>query len=475
MSLQTIVNDGNVVYNAMASDHAPSGSAMLHRNLKEEPHKVISAQGNYLTLDNGQRVLDATGGAAVACLGHGNDRVKKAIAAQMDEVSYCHSLFFGSTSGEGLARELIDSTHDHMSKAFIVSSGSEAMEAAMKLARQYFLELSPPQPHRTRFIARKESYHGTTLGALSMSGHLARRGLFEPLLLPGNTISRVSACNAYRGLNIGESTPAYVARLAEELDAEFQRVGPSSVCAFVAEPVVGAALGCVPAVPGYFQAMKAICDRYGALLIFDEVMCGMGRSGTLHAWEQEDVVPDVQTIGKGLGGGYAAIAGVLVGEKVVRALEKGTGAFAHGQTYQGHPVACAAALEVQRIIREERLVENVARMGAYLERLLRDRLGGHPHVGDIRGKGLFWGIEFVQDKITKTPFDPKVGVAMAVHNKGMHPNYSISLYPGTGTVDGKVGDHVLIAPAYNVTQREIETIIDLTVRVVEDAFREMGF
>jgi len=266
------------------------------------------------------------------------------------------------------------------------------MEAAMKLTRQYFLELSPPQAHRTRFIARKESYHGTTLGALSMSGHLARRGLFEPLLLPTSTISRVSACNAYRGLHKGESTSTYVARLAQELDAEFQRVGPSSVCAFVAEPVVGAALGCVPAVPGYFKAMKAVCDKYGALLVFDEVMCGMGRSGTLHAWEQEDVVPDLQTIGKGLGGGYAAIAGVLVGEKVVRALEKGTGAFAHGQTYQGHPVACAAALEVQRIVREERLVENVAKMGALLERLLKHRLGGHPHVGDIRGKGLFWGV-----------------------------------------------------------------------------------
>ena len=266
------------------------------------------------------------------------------------------------------------------------------MEAAIKLSRQYFLELSPPQPQRFRFIARKESYHGTTLGALSMSGHLARRGLFEPVLIPADTISRVSACNAYHGRKQSESTSAYVARLAQELDIEFERVGPDSVCAFVAEPIVGAALGCVPAVPGYFKAMKAVCDKYGALLIFDEVMCGMGRSGTLHAWEQEGVVPDLQTIGKGLGGGYAAIAGVLVGQRVVHALEKGTGAFAHGQTYQGHPIACAAALEVQRIITEERLVENVAKLGARLERSLKDRLGGHPNVGDIRGKGLFWGV-----------------------------------------------------------------------------------
>ena len=266
------------------------------------------------------------------------------------------------------------------------------MEAAIKLCRQYFLELSPSQPQRIRFIAREESYHGTTLGALSMSGHLARRRLFQPILIPADNVSHVSACNAYRGMTAGESISAYVSRLADELDAEFQRVGAHSVCAFVAEPIVGAALGCVPAVPGYFRAMKAVCDKYGALLVFDEVMCGMGRSGTLHAWEQEGVVPDVQTIGKGLSGGYAAVAGVLVGPKVVRTLELGSGAFAHGQTYQGHPVACAAALEVQRIVSEDRLVEKVARRGAYLERRLRDRLAHHPNVGDIRGKGLFWGV-----------------------------------------------------------------------------------
>ena len=367
------------------------------------------------------------------------------------------------------------------------------MEAAIKLCRQYFLELSPPQPQRIRFIARKESYHGNTLGALSMSGHLGRRTLFEPILIPSNNISRVSACNSYRGMKGDESISAYVTRLAEELDAEFQRVGPDTVCAFVAEPVVGAALGCVPAVPGYFQAMKKVCDQYGALLVFDEIMCGMGRSGTVHAWEQEGVVPDMQTIGKGLGGGYAAVAGVLVGPRVVRALEQGSGAFAHGQTYQGHPVACAAGLEVQRIISEESLVVNVAKQGVYLERLLKERLADHPNVGDIRGKGLFWGvrlsspphpllplhagvdvsfqIEFVKNKATKEAFDRKLCVAMAVHNKGMHPDYSISLYPGTGTADGMVGDHVLLAPAYNISPADVELIVDLTARAVEDVFR----
>ena len=297
-----------------------------------------------------------------------------------------------------------------MSKALIVSSGSEAMEAAVKMARQYFLELVPPQPARVHFIARKESYHGNTLGALGVSGHVARRALYTPLLT--ENVSHVSACNPYRGLKDDESSEDYIQRLAQELEDEFQRIGPGKVCAFVAEPVVGVvsllspstdpwtrrltmmnqALGCVPALPGYFPAMKTVCDRHGALLILDEVMSGMGRSGTLHAWEQEDVVPDLQTIAKGLGGGYAPIGGMLAGPKVVETLTRGTGAFMHGQTYQGHPLACAAAAEVQKIIREENLLENVKNMGKLLEKSLKARLSTHPHVGNIRGKGLFWAV-----------------------------------------------------------------------------------
>lgn len=287
--------------------------------------------------------------------------------------------------------------------------GSEAVEAALKLARQYFLELPTPQPQRTKFIARLPSYHGTTLGALSAGGHVSRRRPFEPLL--SKNTSHVSPCYAYRGKRNGESDADYVSRLAAELDAEFQRVGSENVCAFIAEPVVGAvgscfsfhktivsanllfqALGCVPAVPGYFPAMKAVCEKYGALLILDEIMSGMGRCGTLHAWEQEDVVPDLQTIGKGLGGGYAPVSGLLIGDHIVQAIDKGTGAFCHGQTYQGHPISCAAALAVQKTIQEESLLENVRNMGAYLESQLRRRLEDHPNVGDIRGRGLFWGV-----------------------------------------------------------------------------------
>lgn len=260
----------------------------------------------------------------------------------------------------------------------------------MKLSRQYFLELSPPQPERTHYIARKESYHGITLGALSAGGHMGRRSKYEPILM--KTVSHVSACNAYRGMKEGETEKQYVERLAQELDDEINRVGTDKVCAFIAEPIVGVAQGCVPAVPGYFKAMKEVCDKYGVLLVLDEIMCGMGRSGTLHEWEQEDVIPDIQTVGKGLGGGYTAVAGILINKRVVDVLDKGTGAFAHGQTYQGHPVACVAAAEVQAIVREQNLVENVRKMGPVLEKALNERIGNHPHVGNIRGKGLFWAV-----------------------------------------------------------------------------------
>lgn len=349
----------------------------------------------------------------------------------MQEISYCHSLFFATTATEELAEFLIDSTDGEMARAFVVSSGSEAMEAALKLARQYHLEKSPSEPQRTHFVARQQSYHGTTLGTLAVGGHVARRSLFEPIL--STTNSRVSPCFAYRGLeNSDESESSYVQRLEAELDAEFQRVGPENVAALIAEPVVGAALGCVPAVKGYFQAMRRVCDRYGALLILDEIMSGCGRSGPepterypnpLHVWQDPliGVVPDIMAIGKGLGGGYMPVAAMLANHKVIDVLYKGTGAFGHGQTYQGHPVACRAALEVQRIIRHDDLVANVRKQGALLERLLREKLSSHWAVGDIRGKGLFWGIEFVANKETKEPFAPSEAVAMGVHELGIFP------------------------------------------------------
>ncbi|OHW89588.1 aminotransferase class-III [Colletotrichum incanum] len=450
---------------------APVISAVLHRSLKGAPPHVISASGKYLTFSDGRTILDTTCGAAVACIGSNNERVKKAMVKQIDRFAYCNSMFFGHEIGEQLATELIQGTEGAMSKAYFMCSGSEAMESAMKMARQYYMELSPQEPKRINFIAREGSYHGTTLGSLSMSGHVVRRSLFLDLLLPN--IAKVSACNPYRGMVIGQTIEEYVAQLADELDRKFQELGPDTVCAFVAEPVVGATLGCVPAVPGYFKAMKRVCDKYGALLILDEVMSGMGRSGTLHAWQQEHVVPDIQTIAKGLGGGYAPMAGMLINHRIANALENGTGSFSHGHTYQGHPVGCAAALEVQRIIREEELVSNVQKQGVILEKLLRKHLNYHPHVGNIRGKGLFWGIEFVRDKNSKKPFPRSADVANKVHLKGLN-EYGISLYPGTGTKDGILGDHVLLAPAYTSTSDEIKYIAERTRDAVCRTFNELS-
>ncbi|KZL78533.1 aminotransferase (class-III) [Colletotrichum tofieldiae] len=452
---------------------APAISAVLHRSLISAPAQVVSANGKCLTFSDGRTILDTTCGAAVACIGSNNERVKRAMVEQIDKFAYCNSMFFGHEIGEQLAAELIRGTDGAMSKAYFMCSGSEAMESAMKMARQYYMELSPQEPKRINFIAREGSYHGTTLGSLSMSGHVARRSLFLDLLLPN--IAKVSACNPYRGMMVGQTTEEYVVQLADELDRKFQDLGPDTVCAFVAEPVVGATLGCVPAVPGYFKAMKSVCDKYGALLIFDEVMSGMGRSGTLHAWQQEHVVPDIQTIAKGLGGGYAPMAGMLINHRVANALKNGTGerSFSHGHTYQGHPVGCAAALEVQRIIREEELVSNVQKQGVILEKLLRKYLDDHPYVGNIRGKGLFWGIEFVHDKKSKRPFPRSADIANKIHLNGLN-ECGISLYPGTGTQNGILGDHVLLAPAYTSTSDEIEYIAARTRDAVRRTFDELS-
>ena len=354
--------------------------------------------------------------------------IRNAVFEQMEDVSYCHSLFYATTATEDLANLLIDSTGGEMSRVFVVSSGSEAIEAALKLARQYHTEKKPSEKQRTHFIARHQSYHGTTLGSLAVGGHVARRALYEPMLSTAN--SRVSPCYAYRGMESDtESVSSYVERLEADLDAEFQRVGPENVAAFIAEPVVGAALGCVPAVEGYFKAVRRVCDKYGALLILDEIMSGCGRIGPepterypspLHAWQDPmvGIVPDIMTMGKGLGGGYMPVACTLANHKVIDVLYRGTGAFMHGQTYQGHPVACRAAAEVQRIIREDDLVTNVRKQGKLLGKLLKEKVGNHWAIGDIRGQGLFWGIEFVVDKSTKEPFEPSEAVAMSIHEMG---------------------------------------------------------
>ncbi|KAA8646493.1 hypothetical protein EYZ11_003000 [Aspergillus tanneri] len=441
-------------------------SAVLYRQLRQKPLNIVGGRGSYLLTDDGLEILDATCGAAVSCLGHSDERVHAAILDQLQNIPYCYHLYFTNSAAEQLSRLLVDSTGGKMSRAYIVSSGTEAIEAAIKMAVQYFMELPEPQPQRVNFISRQQSYHGNTLGSLAVGHHVARRGIYEKIL--SKNVTHVSQCYPYRNMQPDETVENYVARLAQELDDEFHRFGPDTVCAFVAETMPGATLGCVPALPGYLKAMKEVCERHGALLILDEVMSGMGRTGTLHAWEQEDVVPDLQTIAKGLGAGYAPVAGLLVNKHVIDTLTNGTGVFVHSQTYQGHPVACAAAYKVQKIIQEDNLLANVRAMGGYLGQLLTKRLADHPHVGDIRGRGLFWAIEFVQDKQTKEPYPPSNALAWTLHTAGLKPQHSISLMPGSGGVDGTNGDHIILAPPYNTTREEVELMVDRTVRVIQD-------
>jgi adenosylmethionine-8-amino-7-oxononanoate aminotransferase len=428
-------------------------SRVLHRS-GAIPPIAERGDGIYLHTADGRRIIDASGGAAVACLGHGNRRVAEAIGRQAAAMAYAHTGTFSNQPAEDLADIILHDEPGGLTRAWFCSSGSEGNEAAIKLARQYFLEVG--QPRRTRTIARRQSYHGTTLGALAAGGNMMRRSHYEPILSQAHSL--VSPCFAYRFRHDGESDPQYLDRLIAELDAEFQRVGPDTVTAFLAEPVVGATTGCVAALPGYFRRVRQICDRYGALLILDEVMCGMGRTGTMHAWEQEGVTPDIQVIAKGLGGGYQPIGGILIAERIVRALADGSGGFLHGQTYQAHPVACAAALEVQRIIREDDLVANVAAMGRRLEGALQERFGNHRHVGDIRGRGLFWALEFVTDRGAKQVFDPALKLHDRIKAAGI--TRGLATYPMGGTIDGARGDHVILAPPYIATAADIDTIVE---------------
>jgi adenosylmethionine-8-amino-7-oxononanoate aminotransferase len=427
---------------------------LLHRSSRSAPPIAVSAQGSWITEAGGRRVLDACGGAAVSCLGHGHPRVVEAIRRQAGQLDYVHSGAFSNEAAEELAEILVGYEPGGLAGAYFVSSGSEAMEAALKLSRQYFLELG--QEGRQRFIARRQSYHGNTLGALAAGGNALRRAPYAPLL--AETFSHVSPAYAYRGQKGGESEAAFVARLAAELEAEFQRLGPDTVAAVIAEPVVGATLGCVPAPAGYFRAVREICDRHGALLILDEVMCGMGRTGSLHAWEQEGIAPDIQTVAKGLGGGFQPIGGLLIAGPVLDAIRDGSGSFKHGHTYVAHPIACAAALEVQKVIREEGLLPQVQAMGERLRQGLEARLGQHPDIGDIRGRGLFQAIELVADRDSKACFDPALQVNLRIRDAALEAG--MACYPGSGTADGVKGDHILLAPPYIVAPAEIDLIVE---------------
>ena len=445
-----------------------SRSRVMHRSLRQTPPKAIGGEGVWLTAEDGRKILDASGGAAVSCLGHQHPRVLEAIASQASELAYAHTAFFTSEPAEALAEKLVGHEPGGLAYVYFVSGGSEAVEASIKLARQYFVEIG--QPQRRHFIARRQSYHGNTLGALAAGGNAWRREPYAPLL--SSAFSHVTPAFAYHERRDQETEAAFVVRLAAELEAEFQRLGPDTVAAFIAEPVVGATAGCVPAPEGYFKAVREICSRHGALLILDEVMCGMGRTGTLHAWEQESISPDIQAIAKGLGGGYQPIGAMLASGRVTEAIRDGSGAFQHGHTYLGHPLACAAALEVQRIIDDEQLLDRVKERGHQLERRLTERFGNHRHIGDIRGRGLFWAIELVADRSSRQPFDPALKLNQKI--KAAAFEGGLGCYPAGGTVDGRYGDHVLLAPPYIATSEEIDEIVDRLGKAVDSALSSIG-
>ena len=434
-------------------------SHIFPRHCRIAPPVAVAGEGCYLIDSTGKRYLDGSGGAAVSCLGHGDPVVTEAIKTQLDKLAFAHTGFLTSEPAEALADQLIALAPGDLARVYLVSGGSEATEAAIKLARQYWVEKGEPQ--RSRLIARKQSYHGNTIGALSAGGNEWRRQQFGPLLLD---VSHIDPCYDYRLRRDNESPEEYGLRAAQALEDEILRLGPDTVMAFMAEPVVGATAGAVPPAPGYFNRIREICDRYGVLLILDEVMCGMGRTGSLFACEQDGIAPDILCIAKGLGAGYQPIGAMLCTGEIYETIANGSGFFQHGHTYIGHPTAAAAALAVVGEIVSRNLVDRVQQKGEVLMQRLDARFGQHEHVGDIRGRGLFRGIELVRDRDTKDPFDPALGIAAKIKKAAFAEG--LICYPMSGTIDGRRGDHILLAPPFIIEDAQIDELVDKLDRAI---------
>ncbi len=442
-------------------------SHIFPRNTQGTLPKAVKGDGCYLIDETGKRYLDASGGAAVSCLGHSNEKVIDAIKAQLDQVAYAHTGYFTSDAAEILADKLIAEAPEGIERVYLVSGGSEAVESALKLARQYHVEMGEPQ--RAHIIARWQSYHGNTLGALSTGGNKWRRDMFGPMLID---MSHIEPCYAYRHKREDESPEEYGVRAAQLLEDEILRVGPEKVAAFFAEPVVGATMGVVPAVPGYLKRIREICDKYGVLLVFDEVMCGMGRTGHLFACNEDGVSPDIITIAKGLGGGYQPIGAMLCSDKIYSAIAEGSGFFQHGHTYMGHPVAAAAACAVLEQLTEPGRMDYVLDMGEKLQKALERAFGQHANIGDIRGRGLFRGIELVKDRETKEPLDPALKIHARI--KIFAKEEGLICYPMGGTIDGKSGDHILLAPPFIIDETHIAEIVEKLSVAIEKSLKIAG-
>ena len=434
-------------------------SHIFPRHTKSDLPVAVGGEGCYLIDADGRRFLDC-GDAAVSCLGHSNASVIKAVQDQAARIAFAHTGFMTSGPAEALADLLIENAPGDLERVYFVSGGSEAIEAAIKLARQYYLEIG--ELARRHVIARRQSYHGNTLGALSAGGNVWRRAQFAPILIE---MSHIAPCYEYADKPEGESSEDYGQRVANELESEIQRLGPETVMAFMAEPVVGATLGAAPAVEGYFKRIREICDQYGVMLILDEVMCGMGRTGHLFACDHDNVAPDIMCIAKGLGAGYQPIGAMLCSGRIFNAIRDGSGFFQHGHTYIGHPVATAAALAVVTELTEKDLPMRAALMGEKLQTALSKALGQHPNVGDIRGRGLLRGLELVMDRGSKQPFDPSLGIAEKIKKAAFAER--LICYPMSGTRDGRNGDHVLLAPPFIIEDPQIDELIAKLTKAIE--------
>ncbi|MGB7181526.1 MAG: aspartate aminotransferase family protein [Burkholderiaceae bacterium] len=436
-------------------------SNVFGRKSRQVMPVAVAGDGIYVIDNTGKRYLDACGGAAVSSLGHSNSVITDAVTQQLAQLAWAHTGFFTTEPAEQLAQWLAERSPADLNHVYLVSGGSEAVEAALKLTRQYWIERD--QPQRTEIVSRRQSYHGNTLGALSAGGNQWRRQPFEPMLT--NNVHLIDPCYFYRGANPGEGEFEFGQRIANQLEHKISELGNDRVAAFIAEPVVGATLGAVTAVAGYFTRIREICDRYGVLLIFDEVMCGMGRTGSLFACEQEQVTPDIICIAKALGAGFQPIGAMLCRSAIFDAIADGSGFFQHGHTYLAHPTACAAALAVQKEVESRDLLANVREQGSALLAQLNSALAYHPNVGDVRGRGLFIGVELVENKISRSPLDPALKTHAMIKSTAM--DNGLMVYPMGGTLDGRSGDHILLAPPYIVNAVQVREIVDRLVRTIE--------
>ncbi len=435
--------------------------AFFPRNFRSVYPEAVRGEGCYIFTADGKRYLDAAGAAAVVSIGHGVAAIGRAMGEQAQKLAFAHTSQFHTGVAETLAarlRALAPKEFREAGRVFFTSGGSEATETAIKLARQYFVERG--EPARTRIVSRWQSYHGSTLGALAVSGNVRRRATYAPLLPDWG---HIPPCYCYR-CPLGLAYPECNVACADELETFVLGVKPETVAAFIFEPVVGATLGAVAPPEGYLQRIAEICRRHGILLIADEVMTGMGRTGAHFAVEHWGLAPDMILVGKGVASGYAPLGAVLVAPRVAEAIARGSGAFQHGFTYQAHPVAMAAGLAVLDYIEQHCLFERVARAGSELLQALQP-LRGHPHVGDVRGRGLLFGIEFVKDRATREPFPREANIAERIRQAAL--DEGVTSYPIQGCVDGDCGDHILLAPPFIISSDEIREVARALIAAVK--------